>query len=70
MSDKEIKEQESVSEQSDKILEHMQDRFQQLIEQDRMEDAIAIGDEYLEWLKGDDDEVYFYFVDHELKELL
>ena len=70
MSDKEIKEQESVSEQSDKILEHMQDRFQQLIEQDRMDDAIAIGDEYLEWLKGDDDEVYFYFVDHELKELL
>ena len=70
MSDKELKEQESVSDQSDNILSHMQDRFYQLVQEDRMEDAIAIGDEYLEWMKGDDDEVFLYYNENELKELL
>lgn len=70
MSDKELKEQESVSDQSDNILLYMQDRFQQLMEEDRMEDAIAIGDEFIEWMKGDEDEVFLYYNEYELKELL
>lgn len=59
-------EQESVSRQSDQILLYFQDRFNELIRDDRMEDAIAIGDEYLEWIKGDDDTVYLYYNENEL----
>jgi hypothetical protein len=61
------KEYESVSIQSDKILLHMQDRFQELMEQDRPEDAIAIGDEFFEWIRQDPDEVFLYYNEHELK---
>lgn len=67
---KEQREEESVSTQSDNILQHMQDRFYQLVKEDKMDDAIAIGDEYLEWMKGDDDEIFLYYNEHELKELL
>jgi hypothetical protein len=67
---KEEKEFESVSKQSDNILEYMQDRFHTLMQEDRMDDAIAIGDEFIEWMKGDDDEIYLYYNEHELKELL
>lgn len=70
MSNKEEKEYQSVSDQSDNILLYMQDRFHELMEQDRMDDAIAIGDEFIEWMKGDDDEVYLYYNEYELKELL
>jgi hypothetical protein len=70
MSNKEEKEYQSVSDQSDNILSYMQDRFHELMEQDRMDDAIAIGDEFIEWMKGDDDEVFLYYNEHELKELL
>lgn len=70
MSNKEEKEYQSVSDQSDNILSYMQDRFHELMEQDRMEDAIAIGDEFVEWMKGDEDEVFLYYNEHELKELL
>lgn len=59
-------EEESISRQSDEILLYFQDRFQQLIIEDRMEDAIAIGDEFLEWIKGDDDTVYLYYNENEL----
>jgi hypothetical protein len=67
---KEQKEEESVSKQSDNILEYMQDRFYQLVKEDKMDDAIAIGDEFIEWMKGDEDEVFLYYNEHELKELL
>ena len=70
MSNKEEKEYQSVSDQSDNILSYMQDRFHELMEQDRIDDAIAIGDEFIEWMKGDDDEVFLYYNEHELKELL
>jgi len=70
MSDKELKEQESVSDQSDNILSYMQDRFYHLVQEDRMEDAIAIGDEFLEWMKGDEDEIFLYYNEYELNELL
>lgn len=67
---KEQKEQESVSKQSDDILEYMQERFHTLVQDDRMDDAISIGDEYIEWMKGDEDEVFLYYNENELKELL
>jgi hypothetical protein len=67
---KEQREEESVSIQSDNILEYMQDRFHTLMQEDRMDDAIAIGDEFIEWMKGDEDEIFLYYNEHELKELL
>lgn len=62
------KEYESVSEQSDQILLYMQDRFQELMENDYMNDAIAIGDEYLEWIGQYPDEVFLYYNEKELKQ--
>lgn len=56
----------SVSQQSDDILSYMQDRFHQLMQEERLEDAIAIGDEYLEWISQDPSEVYLYYLEHEL----
>jgi hypothetical protein len=64
------KEYESVSRQSDKIVLYMQDRFTDLMSQNRMDDAIAIGDEYFEWIRQDPDEVFLYYNENELKELL
>ncbi len=60
------KEYESVSEQSDQILLYMQDRFQELMSENRMDDAIAIGDEYIEWIGQYPDEVFLYYNEREL----
>ncbi len=62
------KEYESVSEQSDQILLYMQDRFQHLMEDNRMDDAISIGDEFLEWIGQYPDEVFLYYNEYELKQ--
>jgi hypothetical protein len=62
------KEYESVSEQSDQILLYMQDRFQELMSENRMDDAIAIGDEYLEWIGQYPDEVFLYYNERELQQ--
>lgn len=62
------KEYESVSEQSDQILLYMQDRFQELMLNNRPEDAIAIGDEYFEWIRQDPDEVFLYYNEKEIRE--
>lgn len=62
------KEYESVSEQSDQILLHMQDRFQHLMEENRMDDAIAIGDEFIEWIGQYPDEVFLYYNEKELQQ--
>jgi hypothetical protein len=62
------KEYESVSEQSDQILLYMQDRFQELMSENRMDDAIAVGDEYIEWIGQYPDEVFLYFNENELKQ--
>lgn len=61
------KEYESVSEQSDQILLHMQDRFQELMSENRMDDAIAVGDEFFEWIRQDPDEVFLYYNEKELQ---
>jgi hypothetical protein len=60
------KEYESVSEQSDQILLYMQDRFQELMSENRTDDAIAIGDEFFEWIRQDPDEVFLYYNEKEL----
>jgi hypothetical protein len=62
------KEYECVSEQSDQILLYMQDRFQELMEENQIENAIAIGDEYFEWIRQDPDEVFLYYNEKELKQ--
>lgn len=59
-------EYESVSEQTDQILLYMQDRFQHLMEENRMDDAIAIGDEFIEWIGQYPDEVFLYYNENEL----
>ncbi len=64
----EEKEYESVSRQSDQILLYMQDRFIELMQSDRNDDAIAVGDEFLEWIKQDPDEVFLYYNEKELKQ--
>jgi hypothetical protein len=61
-------EYESVSEQSDQILLYMQDRFQELMSENRMDDAIALGDEYIEWIGQYPDEVFLYYNEKELKQ--
>ena len=38
-----------ISEQRDQICNWMVERFRYLIEEKRMEDAMAIGDEFFEW---------------------
>jgi hypothetical protein len=62
------REYESVSEQSDQILTYMQDRFQELMEANQIEDAIALGDEFIEWIGAYPDEVFLYYNEKELQE--
>lgn len=62
------KEYECVSRQSDQIVLYMQDRFQHLMEKDQMNEAIAIGDEYFEWIRQDPDEVFLYYNEQELQQ--
>ena len=62
------KEYECVSEQSDQILLYMQDRFQELMSENRTDDAIAIGDEFIEWIGQYPDEVFLYYNEKELKQ--
>jgi hypothetical protein len=62
------KEYESVSKQSDQIVLYMQDRFQDLMSENRVDDAIAVGDEYFEWIRQDPDEVFLYYNERELQQ--
>lgn len=64
-----LNEEESVSKQVDEILERAQDRFSQLLAQNRTEDAIALGDEFLEWISQDPEETFLYYNEKELFEL-
>ena len=64
----EEKEYACVSKQSDEIVLYMQNRFQHLLEKNQMNDAIAVGDEYFEWIRQDPDEVFLYYNELELQE--
>jgi len=63
-------EYECVSRQSEHILSYMEDRFNYLMANDRNEDAIAVGDEYFEWISQDPDEVFLFYNSRELKAML
>jgi len=57
-------EQQSVSEQVDAIMANRNRRFKFLMKKDRIQDAIAVGEEFLEWMmldKEDCAEEILYF---------
>lgn len=55
-------EHESVSEQVDMIMKNRFRRFKHLMKNDRTDDAVAIGEEFTEWMNGDlfQDEILYY----------
>ena len=55
------KEQESVSAQVDTILANRHRRFKWLMKNDRVQDAVAIGEEFTEWMIDIDEEEILYF---------
>lgn len=59
-----------LSKQRDAIYDWSCDRFQQLIKEDRTDDALAFADEYYEWLDPEqlDNEETLYFNADELQE--
>jgi hypothetical protein len=62
---------ERLSYQRDMIYDYVCDRFKQLISEDRIDDSIAIADEFYEWLDQEqtDDEETLYYDEKELQEL-
>jgi hypothetical protein len=49
-------EQESVSSQVDVIMKNRQRRFKLLMNKDRTLDAIAVGEEFMEWMMLDQED--------------
>ena len=65
-------EQEIVSEQMDSILQNRERRFMFLIRKERNDDAIAVADEFYEWLApehADDDDLILFYNAEELETL-
>ncbi|AOV58567.1 hypothetical protein BOW87_gp196 [Synechococcus phage S-CAM3] len=63
---------EQLSRQADKILQNRERRFMFLTKRDRVDDAIAVADEFYEWLApehADDDDLIVYFNAEELENL-
>jgi len=62
---------ERLSAQRDDIYDYMCDRFKQMIAEDRHDDAMAIADEFFEWLDPEqmDLEETFYYDERELIKL-
>lgn len=59
-----------ISEQRDDICEWMVARFRELMDENRVDDAIALADEYLEWVNPDsyiDESTHFYNEDELLQ---
>lgn len=68
----EQQEHESVSRQLDMILQNREKRFMFLTRKDRIDDAIAVADEFYEWLAPeheDDPDLIHYFRLDELNEI-
>lgn len=68
----EREEHESVSSQLDMILQNRERRFLFLTRKDRIDDAIAVADEFFEWLSPeheDDPDLIHYFRLDELHEI-
>ena len=49
-------EQQSVSEQVDAIMANRNRRFKFLMKKDRIQDAIAVGEEFMEWMMLDQED--------------
>tara|TARA_B100000073_G_scaffold328330_1_gene314806 strand:+ start:1734 stop:1961 length:228 start_codon:yes stop_codon:yes gene_type:complete len=68
------KEQQSICRQVDTIMKNRHRRFMFLIKKDRTDDAIAIGEEFQEWMHlddpGYDEEELLYFRIEDLEECL
>ena len=67
-----ISEQTSVSRQIDTIMKNRYRRFKYLMRNERIDDALAIADEFFEWLnpefQSEDGEISYYCTD-ELEEM-
>lgn len=63
---------ERLSAQRDDIYDYMCDRFKQMIAEDRHDDAMAIADEFFEWLDPEqmDLEETLYYDERELIKLI
>ena len=67
-----ISEQTSVSRQFDTIMKNRYRRFKYLMRNDRTDDAMAIADEFFEWLNPDvemDEDVFSYYCSDELEDM-
>ena len=67
-----ISEQNSVSRQVDTIMKNRYRRFRYLMRNDRIDDAMAIADEFYEWLDPSfdvDDNEIGYYCDDELQDM-
>jgi len=60
-------EHESVSAQVDKIMANRHRRFMFLIRKDRTDDAIAVGEEFQEWMhleeEGNEEEILYFRIE-------
>ena len=67
-----ISEQNSVSRQIDTIMKNRYRRFRYLMRNDRIDDAMAIADEFYEWLNPEielDEDVISYYCTDELEDM-
>jgi len=67
------KEQESICRQIDDIMKNRLRRFKFLLKKDRIDDAMAVADEFYEWMflqDQDDNEEINYFRTDELQQYL
>jgi hypothetical protein len=62
-------EEKRVSIQVKNILSHAHKMFKLHMDCDQHEEAISVGDEYLEWIKDLDSEEIFYYNQNDLNEL-
>lgn len=65
MNNKLAKEQASVSKQIDTIMQNRLRRFKFLLKKDRMDDAMALADEFYEWMllgeeENEQEEISYY----------
>jgi len=62
-------EQKRISKQVKNILNHSHNMFKEHMMHEQHEEAISIGDEYLEWIKDVDNEEIFYYNQQDLQDL-
>tara|TARA_B100001939_G_scaffold193740_1_gene166578 strand:- start:530 stop:775 length:246 start_codon:yes stop_codon:yes gene_type:complete len=62
---------ERLSEQRDAIYEHVVDMFRVHMQNDDIDSAMALADEFYEWMDPDqlENEATFFFNEHELQQL-